>query len=81
MNAEKLLLHLSRLVSRKFLTALGAEGAAISVLLAPSTGDTWADVVLRLGALAAMALTAWGYSSAQAKVDAAGTAEAPEIRQ
>ena len=63
--------RLGRMFSRKFLTAMSAEGAAVSTFWMEPTGNVWADVAIRAISLAAMVLAAWAYQASEAKLDAA----------
>ena len=61
-----------RFLSRKFLVALGTViGAVVASLVTPATGDTVADAVVKLGAIAAAVLAALGYIKAEASIDRA----------
>ena len=60
---------LSRISSRKFLTTLAVEAAALIVLFAPSHQNAIAAAAEHVAAIAAMVLAALGYVSAEAAVD------------
>ena len=67
---QAVLERVGRLFSRKFLTALSVEGAAVSTFWLEPTGDVWADVAIRAIALAAMVVAAWAYQNSEAAIDA-----------
>jgi len=61
---------LQRISSRKFLTALTAQTAALLALFWPEYESTLTATAVRVGALAAMLLAALGYGKIEAGVDA-----------
>ena len=60
---------LIRISSRKFLTALAVQIAAVAALFSPERADAYADAAIRLAALATMVLAALGYGAIEAGVD------------
>ena len=66
---------LSRISSRKFLTALAVQSAAVAALFWPDRQEPLHDAAIRIAALVTMLLAALGYGKIEADVDApkAGT--------
>jgi len=62
---------LTRISSRKFLTTLAVEVAALVVLCAPSHQNAIMAAAEHVAALAAMVLAALGYVSAESALDQA----------
>ncbi len=60
---------LTRLSSRKFLTTLAVEVAALIVLFAPGQEETVMAAARHIAAIAAMVLATLGYVRAEADVD------------
>lgn len=60
---------LQRLSSRKFLSALAVQIAAVVALFLPEQADTLHDAALRIAALATLLLAALGYGHIEASVD------------
>ena len=60
---------LQRISSRKFLTALAVQIAAVAALFAPQRADVYTDAAIRLAALATLLLAALGYGKIEADVD------------
>ena len=60
---------LQRISSRKFLTALTVEAAALVVLFCPQHESAIAAAAVRIAALATMLLAALGYGKVEAQVD------------
>ena len=60
---------LQRLSSRKFLTALATQLAAVAALFWPQYESALTAAVVRVAALAAMLLAAIGYGQIEAKTD------------
>lgn len=63
---------LQRISSRKFLTALAAQVAAVVVLFYPQHESAVTAAAIRIAALATLLLAALGYGKVEADVDAAG---------
>ena len=63
---------LERLSSRKFLTAIAVQVAAIAALFWPEHATAASEMVLRIAALATMLLAALGYGSIEAALDSDG---------
>lgn len=61
---------LQRISSRKFLTALAVQVAAVVALLHPGQEQLLADAAVRIAALVTMLLAALGYGRVEAAVDA-----------
>lgn len=66
---------LKRISSRKFLTAITVEVAAMIALFAPQVADVANESALRIAALATMLLAALGYGAVEAAVDKAKAGE------
>lgn len=66
---------LKRISSRKFLTAIAVEIAAMIALFAPQVADVANEGALRIAALATMLLAALGYGAVEAAVDKAKAGE------
>ena len=64
---------LERLSSRKFLTALAVQVAAVAAIFAPDRADAWTDAAIKISALLTLLLAAMGYGKIEADVDAART--------
>ncbi len=62
---------LQRISSRKFLTALAVQIAAVVAVFRPSDGEAVTEAGVRIAALAALLLAALGYGKIEADVDAA----------
>ncbi len=62
---------LQRITSRKFLTALAVQIAAVAALFWPEHQSAIADAAVKIAALAALLLAALGYGKIEAGVDAA----------
>ena len=60
---------LERLSSRKFLTALLVQAAAVAALLWPERESELAEAAVRVAALATLLLAALGYGRIEADVD------------
>ena len=60
---------LARLTSRKFLTALAVQIAAVAALFWPEQEPTLNDAAVRIAALATLLLAALGYGKIEAGVD------------
>ena len=72
---------LSKLSSRKFLTALVAQIASIVAFFSVETGDAVADLGTRIVALVVLVIAALGYGIVEASVDRKGVeAEADVIK-
>jgi len=69
MNATTVRSFLTRISSRKFLTTLAVEVAALIVLFAPDQADTVTAAVEHVAAIVSMTLAALGYVSAEARLD------------
>lgn len=63
---------LERISSRKFLTALTVQIAAVVALFRPADAETLHTAAVRIAALAALILAALGYGRIEAEVDKAG---------
>ena len=61
---------LERLSSRKFLTAIAVQVAAIAALFWPEHASATSEMVLRVAALATLLLAALGYGGIEAALDA-----------
>ncbi len=61
-----------RFTSRKFLTTLAAQVAALLVLFWPEQRDSIVQAVEGVAALVVLGLSALGYVSAEASIDRAG---------
>ena len=59
----------NRWTSRKFLTTLAAQVAAVAVLIWPQQESAIVEAAQTIAALAVLALTALGYVSAEASID------------
>jgi len=59
----------SRWTSRKFLTTVAAQAAALAVLLWPNHADAIHGTIQTVVSLAVMLLSSLGYVSAEASVD------------
>ena len=66
---------LQRISSRKFLTALAAQLAAVAALFWPQHESALATAAVRIAALAVLLLAAIGYGKIEAKADAHPGAE------
>lgn len=62
---------IQRISSRKFLTALAVQVAAVAALFWPEHESQLATAAVRIAALATMLLAAFGYGSIEAGIDAA----------
>ncbi len=71
---------LSRISSRKFLTTLAVEVAALIVLFAPGQGSTIAAAAEHVAAIAAMVLAALGYVAAEGRLDEAAQRDPSDER-
>ena len=69
---------LERISSRKFLTALAVQVAAVIALLRPGQADQLTDALVRIAALAAMLLAALGYGRIESALDS-GTANKDQL--
>ena len=58
-----------RISSRKFLTALAVQAAAVLALFWPESESTFSTAAVRIAALAAMVLAALGYGKIEADID------------
>ncbi|MBI1373901.1 MAG: hypothetical protein GC159_14355 [Phycisphaera sp.] len=63
-----------RWTSRKFLTTLAAQIAAVAVLIWPGHREAIAQAAETIAALAVLALTATGYAAAESSIDRANRA-------
>lgn len=75
---------LSRISSRKFLTAIAVEVAAVVALFSPEQASQFNDGAIKIAALVAMVLTALGYGCIEASLDGNGQStsdDAPEETQ
>ena len=61
---------LQRISSRKFLTALAVQAAAVAALFAPAHESQFQDAAIRIASLATLLLAALGYGHIEAGVDA-----------
>jgi len=66
---------LQRISSRKFLTALAVQAAAVVALFWPENESTLNAAAVRIAALMTLLLAALGYGKIEAGVDAQITAE------
>ena len=66
---------LQRISSRKFLTALAVQAAAIAALFWPEKESTLNAAAVRIAALVTLLLAALGYGKIEAAVDLQITAE------
>ncbi len=62
---------LQRISSRKFLTALAVQAAALAALFWPQHESGISEAATRIAALAAMLLAALGYAKIEAGIDLA----------
>ncbi len=62
---------LQRISSRKFLTALAVQAAAVTALFYPQQESTIETAALRIAALATLLLAAIGYGKIEADLDSA----------
>ncbi len=60
---------LQRISSRKFLTAIAVQTAAVVALFQPEHAETLHDAAMRIAALATLLLAALGYGKIEAAVD------------
>ncbi|HNX26600.1 MAG TPA: hypothetical protein PKK48_04260, partial [Phycisphaerae bacterium] len=60
---------LTRISSRKFLTAFAVEIAAVAALFSPERASEFNDAAIRIAAIVTMALTALGYGCIEASLD------------
>ena len=65
---------LERLSSRKFLTTLAAEIAAVVALFYPQNTSAINETAIRIASLATLLLAAWGYGKMEATLDASRAA-------
>jgi hypothetical protein len=74
---------LERISSRKFLTALAVQVAAVVALFLPQHESEAAAAATRIAALAALLLAALGYGKIEGQADIAGApaADAPESNE
>ena len=63
---------LERLSSRKFLTAVAVQMAAMAALFWPEHASATSEMVMRIAALGTLLLAALGYGSIEAALDAEG---------
>ncbi len=68
---------LTRLSSRKFLTALAVQMAAVAALFWPRDEAALTSAAIRIAALATLLLAALGYGKIESAVDAANGAYDP----
>ena len=61
---------LERLSSRKFLTTLAVEIAAVVALFWPQNASAINEAAIRIASLATLLLAAWGYGKMEAALDA-----------
>ena len=76
---------LTKVTSRKFIAALAVEVAGLVALFDPQVADVTNEIIVRVGALAAMVTVALGYVVSEASIDkaaakAAASASANETR-
>ena len=64
---------LQRISSRKFLTALAVQVAAVVALFKPEYDGELQSAAIRIAALATLLLAALGYGKIEAEVDAASS--------
>ncbi len=64
---------LQRITSRKFLTALAVQIAAVAALFWPEHESAISDTAVKIAALAALLLAALGYGKIEAGVDSAAS--------
>lgn len=62
---------LERISSRKFLTALAVQVAAVGALFCPGQQEVWETAAVRIAALATLLLAALGYGRIEAQIDSA----------
>ena len=67
---------LQRLTSRKFLTALAVQAAAVAALFRPQQEEALHAAAVKIAALATLLLAALGYGHIEAGVDAAQAGDA-----
>ena len=80
MSGSPMRSFLSRISSRKFLTTLAVEVAALIVLFAPAHERAVVSAAEHIAAIAAMVLAALGYVNAETRLDQGGR-EDSSIRQ
>ena len=66
---------LQRISSRKFLTALAVQAAALAALFWPQHESGISEAAIRIAALAAMLLAALGYAKIEAAIDSRHVAD------
>jgi hypothetical protein len=66
---------LQRISSRKFLTALAVQVAAVVALFHPQHESAVTAAAVRIAALATLLLAALGYGKVEGDVDAAGSSQ------
>lgn len=60
---------LSRISSRKFLTALAVQLAAVAAIFWPQRASQLDSAAVQIAALAVLLLAAWGYGKIESAVD------------
>lgn len=70
---------LKRISSRKFLTAIAVQIAAVAALFSPEQASEFNDAAVRIAALIAMVLTALGYGCIEASLDGSGDTSSDDV--